>query len=437
MAFTLKPEQLLKQINTNDPKKVAQDLDASDPLSQFRDMFHIPKTPIGAQEIYFCGNSLGCQPKQTSKYIQEELEKWQNLGVKGHFCEHLPWMKYHEFLSEALANLVGAHQHEVVAMNSLTTNLHLLMVSLYRPTQQRYKILIEHNAFPSDHYAVGSQLEYHGFNQEDGIVLVKPKASQSIITLDDWATVLDLHGDEIALVLIPAVQYYTGQFFDIKTITELAHKKGCIVGVDAAHGVGNVPLELHDWQVDFAVWCHYKYCNSGPGAIGGAYLHEKHARNKDLPRFAGWWGHNKETRFLMQPPFDPIATAEGWQQSNAGIISKAMIRASMDIFKQAGWLSPIREKSELLTAFLETMLIKVFGNQIDIITPRDINQRGAQLSLQIKGSSSETKAIYNKLTEHGVTIDWREPGVVRAAPAPLYNSFMDVYHFCKILKGCF
>lgn len=418
-------------------------LDAADPLRRFREEFHIPKHSDGSEVLYFTGNSLGLQPKRTREYIEQELKDWAELGVEGHFHAKHPWLPYHEFVTEPLARLVGAKPVEVVAMNSLTVDLHLLMVSFYRPTAERYKIIIEKGAFPSDQYAVGSQLKFHG--HDDGLIELTPRDGETTLRTEDILETIDREGDSVALILLGGVNYYTGQAFDMRAITEAGHKKGCVVGFDLAHAAGNLELKLHDWGVDFAAWCSYKYLNSGPGGIAGIFVHERHAHSFDLPRFAGWWGHDKSTRFLMGPDFVPLAGAEGWQLSNPPIFQLAALRASLEIFDEAT-MPALREKSVKLTAYLEKLLAEINDDRIEIITPRDPAQRGCQLSIRVKaetraaGSVSEpaasNKKLFNALTERGVIADWREPDVIRVAPVPLYNSFEDIYRFTKILREC-
>lgn len=408
----------------------AKQLDDQDQLSEFRQQFHIPKDKNGKDLIYFCGNSLGLQPKITKTYIDQELQDWANLGVEGHTEGKNPWLHYHEFLTDTMANIVGAKPIEVVVMNSLTANLHFMMVSFYQPTPKRYKILIEADAFPSDKYAVESQLRHHGYDDKDGLILWKARKGEELANYDDLEAILNEHGDEIALVMIGGVNYYTGQFFDLKRITDLGHKHGCVVGFDCAHGAGNVQLNLHDSGADFAVWCTYKYLNSGPGSLSGAFVHERHANNKDLNRFTGWWSHNKKTRFRMRDEFDQLPGAEGWQLSNPPILSMAAIRASLDVIKEAGF-DKLCEKSKLLTGYFEFLINQLNNKDIKIITPSDPNQRGCQLSIQVKNAD---KSLYDKLTNAGVITDWREPDVIRCAPIPLYNSFQDVYNMVERLK---
>lgn len=411
----------------------AQESDANDSLKSYRDRFFIP-TYSGKSVRYFTGNSLGLQAKSTASYIQQELDDWAKLGVEGHFEAKRPWFSYHENLTDKIAKIVGAKPKEVVVTHSLTTNLHLLMVSFYRPKGKRTKVLCEAKAFPSDQYALESQIKFHGLNLEKDLVEVSPRAGEYTIREEDILSKIHELGDELALVMIGGVNYYTGQLFDIEKITKAAHEVGAIAGWDLAHAAGNVLLHLHDWQVDFAVWCSYKYLNSSPGGVSGMFVHEKHGQHSDLPRFAGWWGHDKSVRFLMEPGFRPMEGAEGWQLSNAPVIGMAAHLASLDIFEEAG-MEKLRVKSDQLTAYLEYILDAVSEKNkanctLEIITPRDLKKRGAQLSVLIHGGG---KPIFDLLTKKGVIADWREPNVIRLAPVPLYNSFEDVYYLGKYL----
>lgn len=415
--------------------KDAASFDRIDPLSSLRDAFHMPVCE-GREDIYFTGHSLGLQPKSTETYVMRELHKWQNLAIKGHFTSDHPWMPYHEFVTPMLAELVGAKHDEVVAMNSLTTNMHLMLVSFYRPTKQRYKILVESKIFPSDHYAMVSQLRYHGFDPEDALLIAEPRPGEHTLRTEDIAALLATHGEQIALISFPGVQYFTGQAFDLAAITALGHQYGCTVGFDLAHAVGNVPLALHEWNVDFAFWCSYKYLNAGPGAIGGCFVHQRHGHDKDLPRFAGWWGHDKTTRFTMPAQFQPIPGAEGWQLSNPPILQLAALRASLEIFEQAGGIKPLREKSLQLTGYLAHQLIETLGDRICMITPQNPTQRGCQLSLAIDLTPGQGKQLIAELHDHGVSSDWREPNVLRIAPVPLYNRFREAEQFVNILRDC-
>ncbi|WP_405301706.1 kynureninase [Kordia sp.] len=410
----------------------AQAQDAKDPLKSYRTKFHIPKDANGNEWLYFCGNSLGLQPKVTQEYIQQELKDWANLGVEGHFDAKNPWMPYHEFLTENMAKIVGAKPIEVVIMNTLTTNLHLLMVSFYQPTKTKYKIVIESDAFPSDRYAVESQLKFHGFDPKEGLLEWKPREGEELLRIEDLEAMLEAEGDEIALLMIGGVNYYTGQYLDIKKIAELGHAKGAMVGIDLAHGAGNIQPNLHDSNVDFAAWCTYKYMNSGPGSLAGLFVHERHAHNKELNRFAGWWGHDKETRFNMRFDFNPIPGAESWQLSNPPILSMAAIKASLDMFDEVG-MDALREKSEKLTAYFEYLINEVATDRIKIITPSNPAERGCQLSIQVKNAD---KSLHQKLMDKHIISDWREPDVIRCAPVPLYNTFEDVYKMVDELKKC-
>ncbi len=410
----------------------AKEQDHLDPLNRFREKFHIPKDKQGNELVYLCGNSLGLQPKNTQKYIQEELNDWAKLGVEGHTEAKHPWMPYHEFLTNSMAKIVGAKPQEVVMMNTLTTNLHLLMVSFYQPTKTKYKIVIESDTFPSDKYAVESQLDFHGFDKKEGLVLWKPRNGEDLCRFEDLEDIINKQGDEIALLLIGTTNYYTGQSFPIKKITELGHKHNCIVGFDLAHGAGNIQPELNKNGPDFAVWCSYKYLNSGPGSLGGLFVHERHANNPKLKRFTGWWGHNKKTRFNMRQEFDVIPGAEGWQLSNPPILSMAAIRASLDIYEEAGFEN-ILAKQKKLTGYLEFLLQNLKNDRISIITPSNPEERGCQLSLAVKNAD---RSLHDKLSKAGVISDWREPDVIRVAPAPLYNSFEDVYLMVERLKQC-
>ena len=409
----------------------AKQLDQEDPISYLRNEFHIPRDKKGKEWLYFTGNSLGLQPKITSKYIEQELHDWANFGVEGHFEAKNPWLSYHELLTDTMAKVVGAKPVEVVVMNTLTTNLHLLMVSFYQPSKTKYKIIIESDAFPSDRYAVQSQLSFHGFDPEEALIEWKPKEGKELLELEDLKSILDSQGDEVALLLIGGVNYYTGQYLDIKKIAELGHAKKCMVGIDLAHGAGNIQPNLHDSSIDFAAWCTYKYLNSGPGSLSGLFVHEKHAQRKDLPRFAGWWNHNKETRFNMRQPFDVMSGAEGWQLSNPPILSMAAIKASLDIFEKVG-MDALVKKSKKLTGFFEYLVNEIASDTIKIITPTNPNERGCQLSLQVKNAD---KNLHKKLTENNIITDWREPDVIRCAPVPMYTSFEDVYHMVTILES--
>jgi kynureninase len=408
-------------------KEFAAAQTACDSLRAFRERFHIPKMANGSDCVYLCGHSLGLQPKSAREYVEQELEDWAQLGVEGHFQARNPWMPYHEILSAPISRLVGALPIEVVGMNSLTVNLHLMMVSFYRPTSKKNKILIESNAFSSDQYAVKSQIQYHGYDPGESLIELKPRSGETSIRTEDIEERIACDGDKIALVMLGGVNYYSGQAFDFCRITEAGHAKGCVVGFDMAHAAGNLLLKLHDWDIDFAVWCSYKYLNAGPGAIAGCFVHERHARESHLPRFAGWWGHDKENRFRMPPDFAAIPGAEGWQLSNPSILSAAALRASLDIFDEAT-MQRLRGKSEQLTGYLEFLLDQSWSKNFSIITPRDSSHRGAQLSLRL---SENGRAVCDALAKEGIICDWREPDIMRVAPVPLYNTFSDVHTFAE------
>ncbi|MCX6190724.1 MAG: kynureninase [Flavobacteriia bacterium] len=411
----------------------AKSLDQQDPLNSFREEFIFPT--FHEKEVrYFTGNSLGLQPKNAKKYILEELDDWGKYGVEGHFLSRRPWYSYHENLTKMMAKIVGAKPIEVVVTHSLTTNLHLLLVSFFQPKGRRSKILCEAKAFPSDQYALASQINFHGLNAED-LVEISPREGENIIREEDIISKIIELGDQLALVMIGGVNYYTGQLFDMKSITAAGHSVGAKVGFDLAHAAGNVMLSLHDWGLDFAAWCGYKYLNSSPGGVSGFFVHERHANDKTLPRFAGWWGHDKESRFQMTPGFHPIPGAEGWQLSNAPVLGMAAQLASLEIFERAG-MDRISQKRTLLTGYLENVILNVSKkNQalcsIEIITPSDPKRRGSQLSLLLHGKGKE---VHDELTNRGVITDWREPNVIRVAPAPLYNRFEDCYWFGKYLE---
>lgn len=408
----------------------AQNLDLQDPLRHYRDNFLFPQHQ-GRPVLYFCGNSLGLQPKTVRPALLAELDQWETHGVEGHFRGELPWMYYHKFLTQQTARLVGALPHEVVVMNTLTVNLHLMMVSFYRPTRERYKIVMEAGAFPSDQYAVESQVRWHGFDPSDAIVEIEPRAGADTLRTPDIIEIIEREGDKVALVLFGGVNYYTGQFYDLPAIAAAAHRVGACAGFDLAHAAGNLPLHLHDWGADFAVWCSYKYLNSGPGGPSGAFVHERHGNNPALPRFAGWWGHDEKERFKMRKGFKPMRGAEGWQLSNAQIFSFAAHKASLDIFDAAG-MEALREKSLRLTGYMEYILDEAnrVKNRFRIITPRDPVARGCQLSAL---TGADGKSLYDYLSENGVVADWREPNVIRFAPVPLYNSFEDVWRLGQLL----
>ncbi len=413
----------------------AKEKDLNDSLRSYRERFFIPVID-GIETVYFTGNSLGLQPKMVKSYLEEELDAWKNWGVEGHFEAKKPWFAYHEFLTEKIAKIVGAKPLEVVVTHSLTTNLHLLMVSFYRPTKTRYKILCEKKAFPSDQYALESQVRFHGLEPDQTIIEVGPRAGEHLVRQEDVLSAILDAGDSLAMIMIGGVNYYSGQLFDMKTITEAGHSVGATVGFDLAHAAGNVKLELNAWGVDFAAWCSYKYLNSSPGGVSGLFVHERHANNKDLPRFAGWWGHDKTTRFLMEPGFQPMPGAEGWQLSNAPVLGMAAHLASLDIFDEVGMDALIAKRVDL-TNYLEFMINDLSQRKgelcsFEIITPKNPDERGAQLSILLHGMG---KSLFDKITKMGVIADWREPNVIRIAPVPLYNSYEDVYRFSKCLEN--
>ena len=409
----------------------ARQQDANDPLRAFRDDFLIPRHG-NAEMAYFCGNSLGLQPKGARAYVDEVMDKWAHDAVEGHFLEPAPWMPYHALVRDALADVVGAQPTEVVAMNSLTANLHLMMVSFYQPTIERSAILIEAGAFPSDRHAVESQLQFRGLSVKHCLIEVEPDQADGIFSMTAIERAIVEHGKRIALIVWPGVQYRTGQAFDLKEIARLGHAAGAIVGFDLAHAVGNLPLQLHDSGADFAVWCHYKYMNAGPGAVGGCFVHERHART-ERPRFAGWWGHDAATRFKMGPDFVPTPGADGWQLSNPPILGLAPLRASLDLFARAG-MPALRAKSERLTGYLEQLIRSQLNDTLQIVTPASPQQRGCQLSLRVISGRERGRALFEHLGAHGVLGDWREPDVIRISPAPLYNSFADVLRFARTVK---
>lgn len=406
----------------------AEEMDKKDKLAKYRSLFHIPKTKEGKDCIYFCGNSLGLQPVSTAVAVMQELEDWKNLGVEGHFHGKHPWMPYHEFLTKQAAHVVGALPSEVVMMNSLTVNLHLLMVSFYRPTQERHKIVIEGGAFPSDQYAVASQIRFHGFDPKTSLIELKPRAGEATLRTEDIEALIEKEGKGIALIMMGGVNYYTGQLFDMARITKAGQAQGCVVGFDLAHAAGNALLKLHDWNVDFACWCSYKYLNSGPGGIAGAFVHERHGKSFDLPRFAGWWGNDKKMRFKMGPEFHAMEGAEGWQISNPPIFSLAAVRSSLDMFYEAG-MENLHAKSVQLTGYLEFLLKDIGGHKI--MTPQNPAERGCQLSIVME---KDGRRVFEALQKKGIVCDWREPDCIRIAPVPFYNSFTDVWRFAGIFR---
>lgn len=405
----------------------AAELDAADPLAAFRSEFELP------EGIYLVGNSLGALPKTTRKMVNAELDRWSTLGVEGHFTGELAWKDYHQLLTDQTAAIVGGRSSEVVTMNALTVNLHLLMVSFYRPTPARHKILIEGHAFPSDHFAVESQIRQRGFDPADSLVIVEPREGEETLRQADILAAITDAGDELALVLLPGVQYYTGQVLAMAEITAAGHAVGAQVGFDLAHAVGNIELSLHDWNVDFAAWCTYKYLNSGPGGVAGAFVHEQHVADQGLPKLLGWWGTNPASRFEMATEFDPIPTVESWQLSNAPILSMAALRASLDIIERAGGIAALRRKSELQIEFFDRRLHETLGSRVENITPAALPERGCQYALRV--ANGDGKGVFEQLEAARVLCDWREPDVIRVAPVPLYNSFEDIDRFVQILDG--
>ena len=405
-------------------------MDQNDELKSYRDSFHFPVDSNGNKILYFTGNSLGLQPKTTKEAVEQELDDWANFAVEGHFKAKNPWMPYHELLTNDMAEIVGAKPEEVVIMNSLTANLHFLMISFYNPTKKRFKILIESDAFPSDRFAVKSQLKLHGFDPKNDLIEWSPRSNENLLRIEDLQEIIKKNGNEIALILVGGVNYYTGQLLDLKKIAKIGHSKGCKVGIDLAHGVGNVNLKLHESGIDFAAWCTYKYLNSGPGSLGGIFVHNKHKKNKSLKRLTGWWGQNKSKRFKMREELDISNGAEGWQLSNPAILSMAAIKASLELFRKVG-MNKLRMKSIKLTGYLEYLILQMNNKNIDIITPKDPNQRGCQLSIKLNNSK---KSLHENLRLNNVITDWRDPNVIRCAPVPFYNSYQDVYNFVKILR---
>lgn len=409
----------------------ARQQDQQDQLAHFRERFHFPKVN-GQEAIYLCGNSLGLQPKSVKDYLDRELANWANLAVDGHFQGEDAWFYVRKKSKPAIAEIVGAQEHEVVAMNNLSVNLHLLMVSFYQPTYERYKIIVEAGAFPSDQYMLETQIKFHGLDPLDVLIELKPRPGEHTLRTEDIVEEIRKQGDSLALVNMAGLQYYTGQLFDMKAITEAAHSVGALVGFDLAHAAGNAPLSLHDWDVDFATWCSYKYMNSGPGNVSGIFVHERFAERADLPRFAGWWGHDEGERFKMEKGFVPMYGADGWQLANSNVLALAAHQASLDIFQEAG-MANLRAKSEKLTAYLEYLILQISGESgiLEIITPKNPSERGCQLSLHIHRGG---KAVFDEWYNQGVVGDWRNPNVIRLAPTPLYNSFLDVFRFAKILE---
>ncbi len=410
----------------------AREMDAQDPLRDFRDHFYLPLGKDGKPLIYFAGNSLGLMPKSVRQIAEEELDNWAKFGVDAHHAAGTPWYSYHEALREPVARLVGAQPIEVICMNSLTVNLHLMMATFYRPTKSRFKVLMEDPAFPSDTYAIKTQIAHHGLDPKDALILARPRNGEFTIRTEDIIDLIEKHANHLALVMFAGVNFFTGQLFDIAEITAAAHKRGIIVGFDLAHAIGNVPLLLHDWNVDFAVWCSYKYLNAGPGAIAGAFVHERHATNTKLPRLAGWFGNDPNTRFRLhlEPEFIPVPSADGWQISNPPIFSMAPLRASLSIFDEVGGMERLRAKSIKLTGYLEFLLMEIGSKKFSVITPGDPNARGCQLSIV---AHQHPKELHNELVAAGVKGDFREPNVIRVAPTPLYSTFHEVWRFAQIL----
>jgi kynureninase len=413
-------------------RSFAEQQDRADGLAKLRDAFRIPTRADGTEQVYLCGHSLGLQPKAVASIVQEELESWARRAVDGHFEAARPWLNYHERFAPSLARLVGAQPLEVVAMNTLTVNLHLMLATFYRPTRERSKILIEKHAFSSDLYAVASQVRLHGFDPATAVLEIAPRAGEEAVRTEDVLALIEREGAQIATVMLPGVQYLNGQRFDLQAIAQQARRAGCRVGFDLAHAIGNVPLELHDSGADFAVWCHYKYLNAGPGAIAGCFVHERHARDSDLVRLAGWWGHDKSSRFQMPHDFQPLPGAEGWQISNLPILAAAPLLASLPLFDAAG-LPALRAKSLTLTGYLESLLRAQLADAATILTPSDPEARGCQLSLRLRRSPAEAHKVFDALAAAGFTGDWREPDVIRVAPVPLYNTFVEVWEFAATL----
>src|SRR6266568_1431943 len=412
----------------------AREMDAQDPLRDFREQFYLPVGKDGKPLIYFGGNSLGLMPKSARQVVEEELDNWAKLGVDAHHAAGTPWYSYHESLRQPTARLVGAKPIEVVCMNSLTVNLHLMMATFYRPTKSRFKILMEEPAFPSDTYAIKTQIAHHGLDAKDALILARPRKGEFTIATEDILDLIKKHADQLAVVMFGGVNFFTGQLFDVKKIIAAAREHGIIAGFDLAHAIGNVPLSLHDWNVDFAVWCSYKYLNAGPGAVAGAFVHERHATNTGLPRLAGWFGNDPHSRFRLhlEPDFIPVPSADGWQISNPPIFSMAPLRASLAIFDEAGGMEQLRGKSVKLTGYLEFLIDQIGSKKFSVITPADPNARGAQLSIQ---AHEHPKQLHEELIAAGVKCDFREPNVIRVAPTPLYNTFHEVWLFAQLLAA--
>jgi kynureninase len=407
----------------------AAELDRADTLAPYRAQFLIPRHADGTDVAYLCGNSLGLAPRKAREYVDRELAAWEELGVEGHFKRERPWVSFHELFTGHLAKIVGGLLHEVIAMNTLTVNLHLMLTSFYRPEAKRFKILLGHAAFPSDRYAVASHVALRGYSPDEALVVATPRPGEHTLRAEDVVALIDLHRDELALVLMDGVNYYTGEFIDIPAITAAARRHGITAGFDLAHAAGNVPLALHDWGVDFAVWCSYKYLNGGPGCVAGCFVHERHGLRADpLPRLAGWWGHDKQSRFKMGPDFVPIPGAEGWQLSNPPLFSLAALLASLELFSEVG-TDRLRVKSVALTGFLDRALRELCPDTVEIITPAEPARRGCQLSVRVR---RDARSVFNALLARGVVCDWREPDVIRLAPVPFYNAFADVVRCVEV-----
>jgi len=415
--------------------ETAEALDKSDPLAHLRSEFRIPRGANGEPQIYLVGNSLGAVPTRTADYVNAELERWAELGVAGHFTGETAWEPYHELLTDQMSAIVGGHNDEVVVMNSLTVNLHLLMVSFYDPTPARHKILIEEHAFPSDHFAVESQIRQRGFDPEISLVTVSPRPDSHRIEPEDILAAIAEHGDALAMILLPGVQYYTGQVLPLPEITRAGHAVGAKVGFDLAHAVGNIELDLHDWGVDFAAWCTYKYLNSGPGGVGGAFVHNRHIADKNLNKLLGWWGARKDTRFEMATVYEAIPTVESWQLSNAPVLAMAALRASLDVVDEAGGIGALRQKTERQIPYFDFLLDEVLGSRIENVTPNALSERGCQFALRVADNSFVGRDVYEQLEAADVACDWRYPDVIRVAPVPLYNTFTDIHRFVTILDG--
>jgi kynureninase len=411
-------------------ERFAGALDAADPIARYRGEFHIPTDPDGTPVVYLVGNSLGLMPRAARALVDEEMEDWARFGVEGHFAARHPWYRYHELLRESGARLVGALPGEVVWMNSVTVNLHLMLTSFYRPRPGRSRVLIEDQAFPSDQYAIASHVEARGLDPDAEVVTARPRSGESILRTEDIVALLKARGGEFALIMLGAVNYYTGQWFDMARITEAGHRQGCLVGWDLAHAVGNVPLTLHDWDTDFAVWCSYKYLNGGPGAVGGCFIHQRHGADRSSPRLGGWWGNDPATRFEMRPEFVPTEGADGWQLSNPPILSMAPLRASLDLFDRAG-MAALRQKSESLTGYLVALLADLPTDRLSLLTSTRVEERGCQLSLHAAGRG---RMVHEALRRSGIVTDYREPDVVRLAPVPLYNTYHEVWRTARAIR---